>query len=56
MFAVIAVILALVAGVLELTGKHLDWVIWLVIIAVALVGAEVAWGWNRGGRYGPRGT
>jgi len=55
MLATLAFVMMVIAAALELTGKHLNWVIWLVIVAVALVGAEVAWGWNRGGRYGSRG-
>jgi len=33
-----------------------DWIIWLLLIGLALVCAEVAWGWNRSGRYGRGGA
>jgi hypothetical protein len=51
MLAIIAFILFAVAGILKLVGKHADWILWLVIVGGALVSAEVAWVWNRGGRY-----
>jgi len=50
MFAVFGVILAVIAAILKLTGKYPDAILWLIIFAIILVGAEVAWGWNRGGR------
>ena len=51
MGAVLAVVLAVIAAILNLVGKHQDWIIWLLIAAVILVGAEVAWGWHRAGYY-----
>jgi heme A synthase len=55
MLAIIGFVLAIVAAILDLTGKHTNDITWLLIAAVALVCAEVAWGWNRGGRYARRG-
>jgi hypothetical protein len=52
MLAVIGTILAALAGLLKLLHNHGSWVLPLLIIGVILIGAEVAWGWNRGGRYG----
>jgi hypothetical protein len=49
--AVLGVILAAVAGLLKLLHSHPSWVIPLLIVAVILIGAEVAWGWHRGGMY-----
>jgi hypothetical protein len=51
MLAILGVILAAIAAILKLVDKHPDWIIWLVIIAVILIGAEVAWGWRRTGMY-----
>jgi hypothetical protein len=51
MLAILAIVLMVIAGILELTSKHLNLVIWLVIVGVVLVAAEFAWGWNRNGRY-----
>lgn len=47
MLAIAAVVLAAIAGVLEIVGKHTNLVIYLVIVAVILVGVDVAWGWTR---------
>jgi hypothetical protein len=52
MLAVVGVVLVAIAGILKLVSKYPDAIIWLIIIGVILIGAEVAWGWNRGGRYG----
>jgi hypothetical protein len=49
MIAVVGLILYIIAAILELIGKHLDWVIWLVIIGGALVAIDVIWGWRRAG-------
>lgn len=51
MLAVIGVILGAVAAILKLVNQHGNWIIWLLIIAVILIGAECAWGWHRGGYY-----
>jgi type III secretory pathway component EscS len=51
MAALIGVILAVVAAILKLVNQHLNWIIWLLIISVILIGAEVVWGWRRGGYY-----
>ena len=57
MIAVVGLVLYVIAAILELIGKHLDWVIWLVIIGGALVAIDVIWGWRRAGagyyRRGP---
>jgi len=49
--AVLGVVLAAIAGLLKLIGSHGSWIIPLVIVAVILIGAEVAWGWQRSGYY-----
>ena len=49
MLAVIGVVLAVIAAILKLVSQHLNWVLWLVIIAVILIGIDVAWGWRRVG-------
>jgi hypothetical protein len=51
MFAVAGIIAAVIAALLQLVKQRQNAVIWLVIIAVVLVGIEVAWGWRRGGYY-----
>jgi hypothetical protein len=49
--AIVGIIAAVIAGILELTSQHLVFVIWLVLLAIVLIGAEVALIWNRTGRY-----
>ena len=49
MLAAIGLVLYVIAAILELVNKHLNWVIWLVIIGGALVAADVIWGWRRAG-------
>jgi len=49
MIAVIGLILYVIAGILELVNKHLNWVIWLIIIGGALVAIDVIWNWHRAG-------
>lgn len=49
MLALLGVILAAIALILKLVGTHLNWIIWLLIIAVILIGADVVWGWRRAG-------
>lgn len=56
MLAAAAFVAGLIAGVLQLTGGHQVTEKWLIILAVVLTAAEVAWGWNRTGRYGRGGT
>jgi hypothetical protein len=51
MLAVIGFILFAVGIILKLVDKHLDWIIWLVLIGGALACAEMVWGWHRGGYY-----
>lgn len=51
MLAVLGVVLAAIAGLLKLIGSHTAWIIPLLIVAVILIGAEVAWGWRRSGYY-----
>jgi hypothetical protein len=53
MLAIIGVVLGAIALILKLVGTHLNWIIWLLIIAVILIGVDVAWGWRRGGYYRP---
>ena len=50
MFAIAGIIALVIAAFLQFTRSHPDAVIWLVIIGAILIGVEVAWGWNRGGR------
>jgi hypothetical protein len=57
MLAAIGLVLYIIAAILELTQKHLNYVIWLIIIGGALVAADVIWGWRRAGAgYYHRGT
>jgi hypothetical protein len=51
MLAVIGVVLGVIAAILKLAGKHPDWIIWLLIVAIILIGVDVAWGWRRHGYY-----
>jgi O-antigen/teichoic acid export membrane protein len=51
MIAILGIVLLVVAAIFELVKQHLDLVIWLIIIGAILIGVEVSWGWNRGGRY-----
>jgi len=51
MLAVLGFILAAVGIILKLVDKHPDWITWLLLIGLALVCAEVAWGWHRSGYY-----
>jgi hypothetical protein len=50
MLAIFGFIAAIFAGFLEFLGGHGKAVIILLIVGLALVCAEVAWGWNRAGR------
>ena len=49
--AVLGFVLAVVGMILKLVDKHGNWIIWLLLIGLALVCAEVAWGWHRSGMY-----
>ena len=40
----IALALFIIAGILELVGKHLNWVIWLVIFGGILLSLGGVWG------------
>ena len=52
MLAVLGFVLAVVVGmILKLVDKHGNWVTWLLLVGLALVCAEVAWGWHRTGMY-----
>lgn len=51
MFAVIGFILFVTGIILNLVGKHTDWIIWLVLFGGALACAELIWSWHRGGYY-----
>jgi hypothetical protein len=51
MLAILGFFAAIFAAFLEFLGGHNKVVIILVIVGLALVCAEVAWGWNRSGRY-----
>jgi len=49
--AVLGFVLAVVGMILKLVDKHGNWIIWLLLVGLALVCAEVAWGWHRSGMY-----
>ena len=49
MAAIVGLILFVIAGIFELVNKHLNYVIWLLIIGGALVAIDVIWGWHRAG-------
>lgn len=49
--AIVGLILAIIAVVLELAKTHTDLVIYCLGIGLALVCADVALIWNHGGRY-----
>jgi len=49
-FALLGFIAAIFAGLLELLGGHGKAIVILLIVGLALVCAEVAFGWNRAGR------
>jgi len=51
MFAVVALICGIVAGILKLVNQHTDVIIWLLIIAAICLGIEAVWGWHRAGYY-----
>jgi hypothetical protein len=50
MFAIVGIILLVIAAILNLLSKDPSVMTWLIIIGAILIGAEIAWGWNRGGR------
>jgi hypothetical protein len=50
MLAIAAFVAFVIAAFKAATG-HASPLIWFVIIGGLLVSAEVAWGWNRTGRY-----
>jgi hypothetical protein len=56
MFAIFGFVAFVIAAFLHFTAGHASAVVWAIIIGGLLVAAEVAWGWNRGGRYGRRTT
>lgn len=51
MLAVLAFVVGVIAALLQFLGGHTHVVIWLLIIAVLMVSAEVAWGVHRAGWY-----
>ena len=55
MLAILAFVSFVIAAFLKFAGGHQSAMLWAIIIGGLLVSAEVAWGWNRAGRYGPRG-
>jgi len=54
MLAIAGVVLGVIAAALKLARQYQVAVTWLIIIAIVLIGADVALYWHRGGRYGPR--
>jgi hypothetical protein len=56
MLAILAFAAFVIAAILKLAGHDAGAVQWLLVIGGLLVAAEVAWGWNRGGRYGRGGA
>ena len=54
MLAIAAFVAFVIAAFKAATG-HATPLLWCVIVGGLLVSAEGAWGWNRGGRYRPRG-
>jgi hypothetical protein len=46
--AILGFIAVVIAAILKLTGQHGNFVIWLIILAVACACAELAWGWYGG--------
>ena len=54
MLAIAGIIAEVIAAFIKATHGNASIMTWLIIIGAILIGAEVAWGWNRGGRYGPR--
>ena len=55
MLAILAFVAFVIAAFLHFSGGHASALLWALIIGGLLLSAEVAWGWNRTGRYGPRG-
>jgi hypothetical protein len=51
MLAILGFVAFVIAAILHLVKHDAGAVLWLIIIGGALVCAEVAWGWNRSGRY-----
>ena len=49
---VLAAIAFIIAAFLKFDGHHNSQMQWAIIIGGLLLCAEVAWGWNRSGRYG----
>jgi hypothetical protein len=54
MLAVAGFILGVIAAFLKATNGNPSIMLWLIIIAVLLACADVAWGVHRGGWYGRR--
>jgi hypothetical protein len=50
MLAILGVILLVIAAFLKATAGNPSIMIWLIIVGAILIGVDVAWGWNRGGR------
>jgi len=51
MLAILDFIAAIIGGLLLFLGGHTHDVLWLLVIGLALVAAEVAWGVHRSGWY-----
>jgi len=54
MLAIIGFVLGVIAAFLKATHGNASVMTWLIILAVLLVCADVAWGVHRGGWYGRR--
>ena len=52
MLAILGFVAFVIAAFLKFDGHHQSPMLWAIIIGGLLVSAEVAWGWNRAGRYG----
>jgi hypothetical protein len=51
MLALIGAVLAIIAGICKLIPTHTTWIVPLLIVAVILIGLDVAYAWHRGGYY-----
>jgi threonine/homoserine/homoserine lactone efflux protein len=53
--AIVGVVLAVIAAFLKATKQDPSVQFWLLILAVILIGLDVAFVWYHGGRYNRRG-
>jgi hypothetical protein len=51
---ILAAIAFIIAAFLHFDGGHTSAMLWAIIIGGLFLCAEVGYGWNRHGRYGPR--